>query len=173
MGLWQMVLSLNLMNNPLNYIKSIFKATSLLLMMLLFSCSTQEEECNSKKNTNVSNPNGDSELALAMRKVFDQTEEIKESLKKGDLVIPPNYIENLKKFHTATPTDPEVKISEFYGFVNAIDKIASELDHAKSLDEQKKQYSRIIETCILCHQSFCPGPIRRINKLKIGLPIKN
>lgn len=133
-----------------------------LFSVLLFSCSSISDK---SKKTRVTNPNGDSELALAMRKVFDQTEEMKLSLEAGEFVVPENYIENLKKFHTATPTDPEVKVEQFFGFIKAIDLAAKKLESSKDLDLQKEEYSRVVNACIQCHQEFCPGPIRRINKL--------
>lgn len=139
-----------------------------LVTVLLFSCSPENKEASSKQEkTIVTNPNGDSELALAMRLIFDQTNDIKVGLKKGELELPENYIRNLKKFHTAIPTDPEVKIEEFFAFVNAIDLAANQLKEKTNLDDQKEQYSRVINACIQCHKSFCPGPIRRINKLKL------
>jgi len=138
-----------------------------LFSMLLFSCSSEKEKPSETKKTEVFNPNGDSELALAMRKIFDQTEEIKSSLKEGDIIVPKDYIENLKSFHTAVPTDSEVKVDEFFGFVKAIDIAAQELEKRNDIDAQKEQYSRVINACVQCHQQFCPGPIRRINKLKL------
>lgn len=138
-----------------------------LLLMLLFSCSTEKKEASITEKVKVTNPNGDSELALAMRKIFDQTEEIKKSLNEGALIIPDEYIENLRKFHTAKPTDPEVKVEQFFGFVKAIDIAAQELEKTNDFDTQKEQYSRVINACVQCHQEFCPGPIRRINKLKL------
>ena len=135
-----------------------------LISVLLFSCSAENQE---EEKTVVTNPNGDSELALAMRNIFNQTEDIKKSLNEGKLVVPENYIENLKSFHTAKPTDPEVKVEQFFGFVKAIDLAAQELERSENFDAQKEQYSRVLNACIQCHQQFCPGPIRRINKLKL------
>ncbi len=139
-----------------------------LVTMLLFSCSLDEKQEECKSSPKIFNPNGDSELALAMRKIFDQTEEIKQSLKNGELVVPADYIKNLKSFHTSTPTDPEVKVKEFFDFVDAIDLVANELSESTNINDQKEQYKRLVNTCIQCHKTFCPGPIRRINKLKLS-----
>ena len=136
-----------------------------LFSMLLFSCSSEKEKTTIIEKVKVINPNGDSELALSMRKVFDQTDDIKASLKVGALIIPEGYIENLRKFHTAKPTDPEVKVEQFFGFVKAIALAAQKLEKINDIDTQKEQYSRVLNACIQCHQEFCPGPIRRINKL--------
>lgn len=132
--------------------------------VFLLSCSTEEP---ATEKTEVYNPNGDSELALAMRSIFDQTEEIKASLRDGKLVIPEGYIENLRSFHSATPTDPEVKVTEFFGFVKAIEIVAQKLEESEDVEVQRVQYAQLVNTCIQCHQQFCPGPIRRIKKLTL------
>lgn len=142
--------------------------TAALATVLLFSCSnSNEKKCAKPEKVLVTNPNRDSELALAMREIFNQTEDIKVSLERGILTIPENYIENLKKFHTLIPTDPEVKVEQFYGFINAIDQAASSLKIESDIEAQKKGYTRVVNACIQCHQNFCPGPIQRINKLKL------
>lgn len=130
----------------------------------LLSCSTEESPT---EKTQVYNPNGDSELALAMRNIFNQTEEIKTSLHHGKLVIPKGYIENLRSFHSATPTDPEIKVTEFFGFVKAIEMATQKLEETEDIETQRVQYGQLVNTCIQCHQQFCPGPIRRIKKLTL------
>ena len=131
----------------------------------LLSCGQKNRQETMKKE--IVNPNGDSELALAMRKSFDQTTEIKKSLENGELILPEDYIENLRYFHSAIPTDPEVKVDEFFGFVRAIEMAAGKLEKS-SPGEQRQHYTRLVNTCIQCHQQFCPGPIRRINKLRLS-----
>lgn len=148
------------MKKIVNLIRAVF------ILILLFSC---DSNTNLEEKKVVTNPNGDSELALAMRTIFNQTEDIKSSLNKGSLVLPDDYIANLKSFHTATPTDPEVQVEQFYGFVNAIDIAAQKLEQSSNIEEQNEYYKSLVNTCVQCHQQFCPGPIRRINKLKISL----
>lgn len=133
--------------------------------MLLFCCSPETEK---KEKKTITNPNGDSELALNMREIFDQTKLIKESIHNGKLVIPENYIQNIKAFHTSVPTDPEVKVDLFFQFTDVLEATASELSKQNTVEEQEMYYKRVVNTCIQCHQSFCPGPIRRINKLKLS-----
>jgi hypothetical protein len=134
---------------------------------VIFSCSQQEEEKASAKKE-VYNPNGDSELALSMRQSFEQTEQIKRNIEKGDFTIPEGYVENLQLFHSATPTDPEVKNELFTQFSNSLYLIANDLVSSSDLNQRKEAYQTLISTCISCHQKFCPGPIVRIKKLNLN-----
>ncbi|MFP5470865.1 MAG: hypothetical protein ACLGGV_04655 [Bacteroidia bacterium] len=134
---------------------------------VIFSCSQQEEKKTTTKKE-VYNPNGDSELALAMRQSFEQTEQIKLNLEKGDLTIPEGYIDNLKFFHSATPTDSTVKTEVFTQFSNSLYSIANDLVSSSDLNKRKEVYQTLISTCISCHQTFCPGPIVRIKKLNLN-----
>ena len=55
------------------------------------------------------NPNGDSELALLMRKMFEDGEDIKKLITNNEGNITEEYIAELEKIHTAIPTDANVK----------------------------------------------------------------
>jgi hypothetical protein len=144
--------------------KKLFFVTSIFVIVL--SCSQDDEKTSSTKE--VYNPNGDSELALSMRQSFEQTEQIKHNIEKGDFTIPEGYVENLQLFHSATPTDPEVKNELFTQFSNSLYLIANDLVSSSDLNQRKEVYQALISTCISCHQKFCPGPIVRIKKLNLN-----
>lgn len=137
------------------------------IVVVVFSCSQQEKEQSSSKKE-VYNPNGDSELALSMRQSFEQTEQIKHAIEQGDFTIPDGYVENLQLFHSATPTDPDVKNELFTQFSNSLYLIANDLVSSSDLNQRKEVYQTLISTCISCHQKFCPGPIVRIKKLNLN-----
>lgn len=137
------------------------------IVVVVFSCSQQEKEQSSSKKE-VYNPNGDSELALSMRQSFEQTEQIKHAIEQGDFTIPEGYVENLQLFHSATPTDPDVKNELFTQFSNSLYLIANDLVSSSDLNQRKEVYQTLISTCISCHQKFCPGPIVRIKKLNLN-----
>ena len=134
----------------------------------VFSCSQEQDEKTSSEKKEIYNPNGNSELALAMRQTFEQTEQIKLNLEKGDFSIPENYVENLQLFHSATPTDSTVKTELFSQFRNSLYLIANDLVSSSDLNKRKEVYQTLISTCISCHQKFCPGPIVRIKKLNLN-----
>ncbi len=110
------------------------------------------------------NPNGDSELALLMRMMNDSTASIKELVKQGKL--PEKFPEAFLKIHTAKPTDPTVKTEEFEAFAASYVEGLKQL-YQSSPSELETNYNSLVQRCINCHQSVCPGPIKAIKKLKI------
>ncbi len=121
-------------------------------------------QCNNIREGNPLNPNGDSELALLMRMMNDSTASIKEYVKQGKL--PEKFPEAFLKIHTAKPTDPTVKTEEFEAFANNYIDGLRQL-YQSSPNELKANYNSLVQRCINCHQSSCPGPIKTIKKLKI------
>tara|TARA_B110000091_G_C13683990_1_gene419138 strand:- start:395 stop:685 length:291 start_codon:yes stop_codon:yes gene_type:complete len=79
--------------------------------------------------------------------------------------ISDDFIAELETVHTAKATDPDVKTVEFDAFNKSL------IIQAKVIQEnpenQVEEFNRLVSRCIDCHQSFCPGPIRRIKKLRI------
>lgn len=143
---------------------------------IFFSCSNENcesESCNKEESScafdevkvSAINPNGDSELALLMRQMFEQGEDIKELITNNEGNITQEYIDELERIHTATPTDPEVKTPEFKAYTELMIQEANTLF---SNDSNKvKGFNNLVNRCIDCHQTFCPGPIKRIKKLTI------
>ena len=151
-----------------------FIVASLLFFIFSFvQCSTSKEDKQEEKMKNDSiiscsakplNPNGDSELALLMRKMLHTSESMKELIKEGNL--PKEFPEEFLKIHTAKPTDSETKKASFDGFAN------NYLDNLQTLYKSPKKdltinYNAVINSCASCHAEHCPGPLKTINKLKI------
>lgn len=135
--------------------------TLLLLVLIVSAC----QQINSDKaNTERPiNPNGDSELALLMRDMFDESD----SLKK--LVMEDKPLAGLKRFeeiHSAIPTDPEVTGPLFDAFAkNYIESIKA-LEAADSASVFN--FNHVVDQCMSCHTEFCPGPKKRIKQLYIS-----
>ena len=138
---------------------------------LFVSCESevkQKEVITDASQVEVSetNPNGDSELALLMRKMFEEGEDIKKLITNNEGNITEEYIAELERIHTATPTDADVKTPEFEAYTKLM------IDEANLLfsnDSNRVQgFNNLVNRCINCHQSFCPGPIKRIKKLTIN-----
>lgn len=122
--------------------------------------SDKKEEC-----AKPLNPNGDSELALLMRKMMHTSESLKEMIKQGNL--PKEFPEEFMKIHTAQPTDSETKKASFDGFAsNYINNMKILFESPK--EELTKNYNAVITACVSCHSEHCPGPLKAINKLKIN-----
>jgi thioredoxin-related protein len=137
----------------------------LLLSQMLLSCGTNNEEKNeiqNQKNKQI-NPNGDSELALLMRDMYDEAERIKKQIKNND---PVKLTLDYEKILTAHATEPEKANSEqFKGFAKSY---LQSIENIKLSSSQEKinHYNNMITNCIACHQMLCPGPLVRIKKLK-------
>ncbi len=142
---------------------------------LFFACSTNEEQgkeetsCSAVKPSAI-NPNGDSELALLMRQLYVSADSIKQLIVKGDGNISDEFIAELERAHTAIPTDAKVRTPEFTAYNKLIISQAKILKEAT--DNKEEEFNKLISSCINCHLSFCPGPIKKISKLNIVNPIQ-
>lgn len=137
----------------------------LLLFVLAVSCSEEEKECSSldKSSAQPLNPNGDSELALLMRAMFDEAQQIKEQIANGS---PVSLSLDHEKILTAHATEPEKAASEeFQAFATLYLKTIENLQKA-SPEKAIKLYDNMVDNCMTCHKALCPGPIVRIKKLR-------
>lgn len=129
------------------------------------SCSEEAKECSDVKK-NISqplNPNGDSELALLMRAMFDEAQQIKEQIANGK---PVSLSLDHEKILTAHATEPEKAASEeFQAFATLYLKTIENLQKA-SPEKAIKLYDNMVDNCMSCHKALCPGPIVRIKKLR-------
>jgi hypothetical protein len=108
------------------------------------------------------NPNGDSELALLMRQMYEDGMSIKEDienekristkLKHGDIL-------------TAEATEPEKAESDTYkaladSYLDLMDQV-----NDRKNPHREEAYSNLVSSCLQCHKAMCPGPIVKINKM--------
>ncbi|MFN3801527.1 hypothetical protein [Belliella pelovolcani] len=126
---------------------------------LLISCQKEEN----KKET-IQYPNQDAPLALLMREMFLDMEEMKEGIVEGKKIK--SYLEKHKELLTAKPTDAKVKTEHFNTVGMAY------LANLRTLEEGSEDalldnYKSLVSTCLACHTSYCPGPVKRINLLKL------
>jgi cytochrome c556 len=133
--------------------------------VILF-CGSILFACQSQKNA-IRYPNQSSELALLMRQMWDDTDKIKQQLiaKKGFEDVRTSFA----KIKTATPTEEGKTASPAYQamsdmFLARLDKI---YQTQQSDEELLKNYNALVQSCLQCHQSQCPGPMVRIEKLFI------
>jgi len=108
------------------------------------------------------NPNGDTELAILMREMYDEAEKIKNDIAAGKEVK-----FNLKHHEilTAESTMPEKAASPEYKsyaeiYLNAIEQMKN-----KPVDPEAA-FQNMVASCTACHQSLCPGPLVKIKKLR-------
>ena len=117
------------------------------------------EDCVKEKPVN---PNGDSELALLMREMFDEAALLKQRVIDGEK---PDGLKRFEDIHRAVPTDKEVKGPVFDAFA------ASYIGSIRQLEAEDSstvfRFNRMVDQCMNCHTEFCPGPKKRIGQLYI------
>lgn len=149
----------------------------IVLGILLAACNSQEETSSSEKEQSVtdtikiegkSSMDGQlmeveaaSELALEMRAIEKELQQIKQQINEGNpdfnwVFVPENFID-------AEATDPNVKNGDFTSYTQSFHKAGQNLEQTPSIE----QYELVIEACINCHEQFCTGPIKRIEKLHL------
>jgi hypothetical protein len=142
---------------------NILKSTLIIFFLNLTLASCAD---NAKKNIASQkplNPNGDSELALLMRDMYDEALSVKKQIKNGeDIEITLNHEDIL----TAHATEPEkANSAEFKAFAKSYLQTIENIK-LSSPEERLDHYNSMVTNCIACHQTLCPGPLVRINKLK-------
>jgi hypothetical protein len=138
--------------------KSLFRI--LILSVILFgACQQRPAECQKPKSLN---PNGDSELALLMREMFEQSDSLKQLVRDGR---PLSGLEKYQLIHSAIPTDPTVTGPVFEAFADAYIRSIEELENSDT--NSLAQFNHMVDQCMNCHTEFCPGPKKRIKKLYI------
>lgn len=108
------------------------------------------------------NPNGDSELALLMRAMYEDAAQMKAAIDRGETPKPSLDHEALL---TAAATEPEKAASPTYQ-VHA----RSYLQALKGLQQADAPQAAVlfkgmVDSCMGCHTALCPGPRVRIKKL--------
>ncbi len=139
----------------------------LVAVVIFTSCSskpeTKKEDCAKPPIKHAINPNGDSELALLMRDMFEESDSLKQ------LVVDGKQLTGLKKYqdiHSAIPTDPTVTGPVFEAFAEAYISSIKALENSDSTSAFK--FNKMVDQCMNCHTEFCPGPKKRIKKLYIN-----
>ncbi len=121
--------------------------------------------CQSDPAKNPINPNGDSELALLMRAMFEEGMTTKEEVLAGK---PGKFDLAYQKIHTATPTEEGKNAStEYILFAKAYE---ASVDRLRNADDagRPQAYQTMVETCMNCHKQVCPGPMVRIKKMYLS-----
>lgn len=138
----------------------------LALMVAYGACNTQEKSCASGSSIpkKIINPNGDSELALLMRAMYDEADKMKQQLAKGDAV---SLSIDHDKILTAHATEPEKAGSEMYkafaaNYLQSIERLKTGPN-----EQIPGLYTQMVQQCKNCHQELCPGPLVRIQKLML------
>lgn len=126
--------------------------------MLLLACTSIES-----KETPKARLYKRSELSLLMRKMHDAAKDLKKNL--SDTTMRMEYKELFEEIQTAQASDLELKENNFDAFAYAWQE--SWKDFLAEKDHPKEAFNRMVDQCLNCHNNRCPGPMRRIKRLKI------
>lgn len=109
------------------------------------------------------NPNGDSELALLMRSMFEEALYVKQQIENGQ---PVKITVDHEKILTAHATEPEKAASpEYKAFAQTYLMTIENLKKAAP-EDLPDLYDNLVASCSTCHQDLCPGPLVRIDQLR-------
>lgn len=105
----------------------------------------------------------DSELALLMRKIHIDAKLMRTEIKEGKVAL--IYDPSIEFIVSATPTKPNVQGQEYDAFARYYIQKVQDLVETNS----EEDYNKMVESCVACHQEFCPGPIKTIKKLNFPI----
>ena len=136
------------------------KASIFLILIILIGIFSFRKDL--KNRDTMSNYTAqDSELALLMREIHENAKLLKLLLQNGDDLKP--YGSDFDFILEAQPTRPAVQGPEFESFARYYIKMNEDVYSEPSIEN----YNSLVESCVACHQEFCPGPIKTIKKLHI------
>jgi hypothetical protein len=141
------------------------------LLLGLFSCKAdlkKTEGVEATPDKEIFNPNGDSELALLMRSMTDYMESAKDSLERGNSM--PNCPDDFKRLTEAKETEGIIKDRNHFNAYAEQWLIDLNLVCRSTGHHQIQAYERLRISCLNCHQSYCQGPIPKIQRLTIQNP---
>jgi hypothetical protein len=140
-------------------------------LFLTLSCQSESKSNHTEvpiREKAVVNPNGDSELSLLMRSMTDFMEKSKGNLEKGlDIQDCP---EEFVRLSTAKETEGIIRDRNHFNAYS--DQWLSDLEKMCSSkgQEQVQAYEQLRVSCLNCHQSYCQGPIPKIQRLTVQNP---
>jgi cytochrome c553 len=148
-------------------------------MALLPSCGGQDssesvDDPATKKQTKIATDSSCSDvmnepkvapMAVAMRAMLQQAEAMRTYLISDSVQAGARPAWAPMPFERQTPTDSNVITSDFL-------RRAADYHKAFKLVSQEptaEHFNALVAQCVQCHESNCPGPIKRINRLKIDI----
>lgn len=138
------------------------KMIILVVGVSILGCTQKDKaECAAPVKS-VVNPNGDSELALLMRSLFDESMIMRQEIEAGKAITFTSDPEDILTAHATEPAkaaSPEYKAmgQAYIAAVRALQSAAPE--------ERKPYFQGMVHSCVACHEQLCPGPTRKINRL--------
>lgn len=104
-------------------------------------------------------------MAAAMRAMLQQAESMRAYLISDSVGKSARPAWAIMPFEKQTPTDSNVVTADF---------LRRSADYQRAFDLVGREptpdhFNAMVAQCVQCHESNCPGPIKRINRLRIEL----
>lgn len=133
---------------------------ALTAVLLLVACSQTEPKETAASKPTKSQIEDAKPMALMMRAIYEQSSAMRGKVEAGEALDSSFY--RFMEFHELEPTDSTVLVEVFYEHNEDFKKAFEDLLKASNKDT----YNAMLTQCVSCHEDFCPGPIKRINKLR-------
>lgn len=107
----------------------------------------------------------ESQLSKLMRFMANDFKSIKAKINTNEKL--PEYQKKYKKLISAKAS-ADSKKGEHY--IEYAELFLKQYDRFYSSEKaiQKREFNNLVSTCIRCHETYCPGPLTMIKKLKIS-----
>ena len=127
----------------------------LIISTLFFSACTNSKE----ESATITDPNDTSEMALLMRDMFERMEVIKDKIENNEDLSKEQL--SFVVIHSQEATDSSFIKEGLVHMSEAYSRIINQFNTYPS----KENYQSVVNNCINCHVSMCPGPLERIDNL--------
>ena len=144
---------------------SFYNSFFLFLCFLLCSCTFKEADNIECEDKPVFKQNISSEMALFMRELTKSCDSNKLRLKNKQLI---SFDIDEQRILTSEMTKGHHKDSAYKSYASKLIEQIDEINNNSLPDKQLFFYNAMIQNCISCHQGRCPGPIKKIKKLKLN-----
>ena len=134
-----------------------------MIMLGIIACG-KSKPVEEKKQDQIVNPNGDSELAIVMRTMMESGKTMKAEI-EGNRPIS-KYPDEIKAITTAKPTDGMIEDRNVFNGLANYYILTLDSVYLPAADT-KKQFNHMVKSCVDCHENYCHGPIPAIKKLYI------
>ncbi|MDG1252107.1 MAG: hypothetical protein P8N56_00305 [Schleiferiaceae bacterium] len=147
-----------------------------MLSLSVLSCNAPEATPEQKPADQPSRRTGmyeASPLAVAMRSMATDMESLRAKADDGSLQI--EEVDAMILAHadmkTAQATKPSDIKASYTGYAEAyllqLEELKEQMRANASREERLEAFNAALTTCVACHQEHCPGPISRIEKIKV------
>ena len=137
----------------------------LTIAVLMLSCSVKKEKPEAEpQNALKQNTESLSELRVLMYTMESKMQLLKKDIKEQKS-IDSSYFNDYQRMFSV-PASAHVKRDSIFthfgsDFLDQFNTLTKN-NHPDSINDQ---YNTVINSCVTCHKTYCPGPVTRIQKL--------